>query len=472
MDPFILIAIGTLIVLGGILGLRLNAFLALFMAALIVSWLTPDSNIEKYAAAKNISAQETTQLIQQSAGERVANGFGSTCAKIGILIALASIIGKSMLDSGAADRIVRSAIRLLGEKRAPAAFLGSGFFLAIPVFYDTVFYLLLPLGKAMATRNERNYLLYILSIVAGTAMTHSLVPPTPGPLFVAGALNVDIGTMIMGGIVVGFFTVAAGYLYALWANRRWQIPLRETNDISLKELKLLSTKEDHELPSIWLSLLPILLPVVLIAGRTILNATVTISDLTFLKLLDNLGNSNTALAIAAAIAMGTLVYSKRNDKQKLSTSVGAALSSAGTIILITAAGGAFGAILQQTGVGPSIEGLANDYQIAILPLAFFVTLLVRTAQGSATVAMITAVGILSGFSDPATLGFHPVYLALVIGCGSKVIPWMNDSGFWIISKMSGFTERETLKTFSVMLTIMGFTGLIVVMVLAKFFPFV
>ena len=303
-------------------------------------------------------------------------------------------------------------------------------------------------------------------------MTHSLVPPTPGPLFVAGALNVDVGTMIMGGIVVGFFTVAAGYLYALWANRQWQIPLRETNDISLKELKSLSTKKDHELPSIWLSLLPIILPVILIAGRTILNATVTISDLTFLKLLDNLGNSNTALAIAAAIAMGTLVYSKRNDKQKLSTSVGAALSSAGTIILITAAGGAFGGILQQTGVGPSIEGLANNYQIAILPLAFFVTFLVRTAQGSATVAMITAVGILSGFSDPATLGFHPVYLALVIGCGSKVIPWMNDSGFWIISKMSGFTERETLKTFSVMLTIMGFTGLIVVMVLAKFFPFV
>jgi len=472
MDPFILIAIGTLIVLGGILGLRLNAFLALFMAALIVSWLTPDSNIKKYAASKNISAHETTLLIQQSAGERVANGFGSTCAKIGILIALASIIGKSMLDSGAADRIVRSAIRLLGEKRAPAAFLGSGFFLAIPVFYDTVFYLLLPLGKAMATRNERNYLLYILSIVAGTAMTHSLVPPTPGPLFVAGALNVDVGTMIMGGIVVGFFTVAAGYLYALWANRRWQIPLRETSDISLKELKLLSTKKDDELPSMWISFLPILLPVVLIAGRTILNATVNISDLALLNLIDNLGNSNTALAIAAAIAMGTLVYSKRNDKQKLSNSVGAALSSAGTIILITAAGGAFGGILQQTGVGPSIEGLAHDYQIAILPLAFFVTFLVRTAQGSATVAMITAVGILSGFSDPATLGFHPVYLALVIGCGSKVIPWMNDSGFWIISKMSGFTERETLKTFSVMLTIMGFTGLIVVMVLAKFFPFI
>jgi GntP family gluconate:H+ symporter len=149
-----------------------------------------------------------------------------------------------------------------------------------------------------------------------------------------------------------------------------------------------------------------------------------------------------------------------------------ALSSAGIIILITASGGAFGKVLQQTGIGPEIQKLATAGQLAVLPLAFFVTALVRTAQGSATVAMITAVGILAGFADSATLGFHPVYLALAIGCGSKPFPWMNDSGFWIISRMSGFTEVETLKTFSVMLTSMGVVGLVVVMMLARLFPMI
>jgi GntP family gluconate:H+ symporter len=163
------------------------------------------------------------------------------------------------------------------------------------------------------------------------------------------------------------------------------------------------------------------------------------------------------------------VRQKSSDRKQLAVALQTALASAGVIIIITASGGAFGNMLQQTGIGPRIQELAGTYQIAVLPLAFLVTALVRTAQGSATVAMITAVGILAGFSDPQMLGFHPVYLALAIGCGSKPIPWMNDSGFWIISKMSGLTERETLKTFSVALTLMGIAGLLVILILARFF---
>jgi GntP family gluconate:H+ symporter len=149
-----------------------------------------------------------------------------------------------------------------------------------------------------------------------------------------------------------------------------------------------------------------------------------------------------------------------------------ALSSGGLIILITSAGGAFGGILQQTGIGFRIQELAASYHIAVLPLAFLVTAIVRTAQGSATVAMITAVGILGGLAGGGQLGFHPVYLALVIGCGSKLIPWMNDSGFWVICKMSGMTEGETLKTCSTMMTLMGIVGLFVIMILARLFPLV
>ena len=149
-----------------------------------------------------------------------------------------------------------------------------------------------------------------------------------------------------------------------------------------------------------------------------------------------------------------------------------AVLSAGTIILITSTGGAFGHILQQTSIGSWIAEEASGYQYAILPLAFFITAVIRTAQGSATVAMITAVGMLTVFNTEGALNFHPVYLAIVIGCGSKLFPWMNDSGFWIICKMSGFTERETIRNFSYLLLLMGIVGLVATMIMAKLFPLV
>jgi GntP family gluconate:H+ symporter len=453
MDPLLLLAIGTLVVVSGILVLRLHAFLALLLAALVVAWLTPS---------------------EASVGQRLATGFGETCAAIGLLIALASIIGKALLDSGAADRIVRSTLRLLGERRAPLAFLAAGFMLGVPVFFDTVVLLMLPLGKAMATRNERNYLLYILCIVAGASMTHSLVPPTPGPSFVAASLNVNIGAMMLGGLVVGAFASAAGFAYAVWANRRFAIPLRETDDVSLEELKRSSLRPDDELPALWLSVLPILLPAAFIAVGAFIEmryGEAAILNSPLLRFLRELSDKNIAVAAGAAIALAVLANQKRASAKALAAGIQDALLGAGVVILITSAGGAFGNALEQSGVGTRVQQLATDYRLAVLPLAFLVTTLIRTAQGSATVAMITAGGILAGFAkDPAALGFHPVYLALAIGCGSKPFPWMNDSGFWLIGRMAGLTESETLKTSSTMIAVMGCAGMVVVLVLAKLLP--
>lgn len=479
MDPLLLLLIGILIVVGSILVLRLHAFLALLLGAFLVGGLTSTDSLHRFGESKKYSQQQTQEFVSQSLGKRVANEFGKTCGKIGILIALASIIGKCLLDSGAADRIVRSVLSLVGEKNAPLGFLGSSFLLATPVYFDTVFYLMFPLGKAMGLRTGRNYVLYVLTIVAGGTMAHSLVPPTPGPLFVAGELSVNLGLMILGGIFVGLFSSTAGYLYALWANRKWPIPVRGTADTSLAELKALSDRKLGDLPPLWMSLLPIILPVILIAGDTVLSNTIGKGQASaagegqfVVSSFHLFGNPNIALAISAAIALGMLAIQNDSTKVKLSKAVQNALASGGIIILITSAGGAFGAILQQTGIGPRIQEMATQYHFAVLPLAFFVTALVRTAQGSATVAMITAVGILSGFANPAVLGFHPVYLALAIGCGSKPFPWMNDSGFWIIGKMSGFSEAETLKLASVMMSLMGIVGLLVILILSRIFPLV
>mgnify|MGYP006091663387 FL=1 len=488
MDPFLLLLIGLATVLGGILWLRLHPFIALFIAALLIASITPKTQVANALADKKINERvkltgadlteiEQAQIKNDQADyannrtpiQRITQEFGVTFGKIGLVIALACLIGRCLLASGAADRIVRAALSMVGEKGAPVAFLGSGFALGIPVFFDSLFLLAIPLAKAMWLKLRKNYLLLIVAIIAGGSMTHSLVPPTPGPLYVASALGINIGTMILAGLVVGLFTASAGYLYGVWLNRRMDIPFRETPE-AIEKLESHSAKETHELPSLFASLLPIVLPVLLIAGGTLIAQTEAATGLkNFFKLL---GDKNIALAIAAGLALFTLARHLKNKKE-LTEQMQGALQEAGLIILICCAGGAFGAILLQTGIGPHLQSKVGEgaNSLWLLPLAFLVTTVIRAAQGSATVAMITAVGIVGSFAV-GNLDYHPVYLALAIGCGSKPLPWMNDSGFWVISKMSGMTEKETLLTFTATLSIMGVTGIVVTMIGAKLFPMV
>ena len=490
-----ILLVGVVTVVGGVLLLRLHAFLALVLGALFVGLLAPTAAVERHELEKRaikfranerivlegsfrpgtillvlrqdpasgafeevselrvegpteradesiatlvsddpvsrlslqpgdvvirpVEREDAMKATAQTVGERLAGDFGRTCAKIGILIAMASIIGKCLLDSGAADRIVRTALQWLGERRAGLAFMSSGFLLGIPVFFDTVFYLMIPLGKAMRMRTGRNYLLYVLAIVSGGSMAHSLVPPTPGPLFVAEELGVDIGTMIVAGGIVGAFTSAFGLFYATRANRRWELPLRDSPGFSLADLEELSRRDEKELPSFRLSVLPIVLPVVLIAGYTVLKPFSADLPGGLTHVLATLGNKNIALVVAAAIAIILLVRSKRTSKVELASSVQSALGSGGTIILITAGGGAFGGMLQQTGVAGLVRDLPETSAVVIVLMAFLITAAIRTAQGSATVAMITAVGVLSGLVE--NLGFHPVYLALAIGCAGTQV---------------------------------------------------
>lgn len=391
-------------------------------------------------------------------GERVADGFGKTCLGIGILIALAAIVGKCLLDSGAADRIVRSSLNLVGEKNAPVAFAGSSFALGIPVFFDTVFYLMIPIGKATRMRTGKNYLLYVLAMVCGGAITHSLVPPTPGPLFVAEELGVSVGLMIMGGCIVGLVGTTVGLLYATFLCRFVDLPLRPSPDLSLEDLKEISERDDSDLPPTWLALLPIILPVILISGYTILDSVGGFPE-SVMKWARTFGNKNIAMGISAAISIYMVVVQKKENLAKISESIQNALASGGTIILITAAGGAFGKVLQQTGAAGLVTDVQQVSPVMILLTAFLITAAVRAAQGSATVSMITGVGVMSGLAASGDLGFHPLYIALAIGCGSKMFMWMNDSGFWVIGKMSGMTEMETLKYVMPMTSLMGLVGL-------------
>lgn len=419
-----------------------------------------------FPAAVHDAAQA---LRNASQTKRIAAGFANTCGKIGIIIALAAVIGQCLLDSGAAERIVDGMRKLFGERRTPAALSLSGFVIGIPVYFDTVFYLLLPLARALGRRNPANYLLYVLSIIVGGTMAHSLVPPTPGPLLVASELNVSLGTMILAGGGVGLAAVASGFLYALWANRHWTIAVPEGESHALAE----PANRLSRAPSLGWSLLPIFLPVVLLAIGTFLdaNSDATASPATPLAILRFISDKHIALAIATFVSLVMLIRHAdgRDDWVK---SVSTSIASAGSIVLITSAGGAFGHVLRQSGIANAIQSRfpATESGLMILMIAFAVTAIVRVAQGSATVAMITSVGIVAPLVSATVLPYHPVYVALAIGCGSKPLPWMNDSGFWVITRMSGMTEAESLKTFSVVLTIMGVVGLLVTLAGATWLP--
>ena len=479
-DPILILLVGVVIVVGGIIGFKLHPFLALLLAALVVSLLTPVEFVEQFYLSKGATAIDAYKQAHKSIGERIGIEFGNTCAKIGILIAMAAIIGKAMLDSGAAEKIIRAMLKITGEKNAPIGFILSSFFLTIPVFVDTVIFLMMPLAKAMGMRLKKNYLLLALSVIAGAVMANSYVPPSPGPLYLVSAMNVPIGLMMVCGSLLGLCTITIGYFIAIFLNKKYDIPLRDSPDARLEDIKNIAEKDDKDLPSLAWALLPAVFPLVTICIRSAFEAFIkTKEPLTDFSLINQLidvilffGDKNIALLMGAIFALLVLSNQKKTTKDKLTAFVQTALMSGGGIILITAAGGAFGGMLQQTGISTRIADLTRDYQMALIPLAFFITMVVRTAQGSATVALITASGILAGMAQNANLGFHPVYLCLAIGSGAKLIPWMNDAGFWIMCKTSNLTEQEALKTIAPMQSLMGLAGVILTMIAAWVFPMV
>ena len=476
MNSLLIVAIGIVVVLFCIIVLHLHVLISLLFAALITGILCSQNQLYQYALHSGMVDAEATRFSLQTIGTRLSNAFGNTAAKIGMVVIFASIIGSALIKSGGAERIIRSLLKLVGEKNAAVAFLSGSFVLAIPIFIDMVYFLMIPLVKSLSIHNPRKFSLYLSCGVGGGVMAHAMIPPTPGPSFVAKELNVNLGIMLVMGIIVGIFTIICGYMYALWANKKWTLPMRDTPDITIQELKEKSELKQDDLPGLGVSLLPVVLPVILIASNTILGLYFDKQDTNLnsfqramIGFFEIVGDSNIALFLSAFFALLLLWRRLKNTKafQKVLTE---AVISAGMIVLIISAGGTFGQMLQQTGVGVQIAEMASVYKAFILPLAFLITAVVRTAQGSATVAMVTTIGIMKGFSHAEVLGFHPVYLALVIGCGSKIFSWMNDSAFWIVTEMSGMKESETVRFFSYMLTIMGTAGLVAVMILSKVFP--
>jgi GntP family gluconate:H+ symporter len=449
MHPLVVLLVAIAVVFQLIIRFKINAFIALIVAAITVGLLSPKVGLAEVMP-------------------KVAEIFGGLCGKIGIVIALAALIGQCLMESGAADKITRVFVRLLGEKRASLSLLSSGYVLSVPVFFDTVFYLLIPLARAMRVRTGKNYVLFVMAICAGGTVTHSMVPPTPGPLAMAATLNIDLGAMILVGAIIGVPMALAGWLFGIYRDRTLHVPFRETPGLSLTELEKLAAQEEHRLPGFVHSMLPIVLPVLFITSNTVVNAIDKTSGLA--RVTSFLGNPNFALLASTAIALHLLVKQKGYTLHELAKPVETAFMSGGLIILITAAGGAFGGMLVEAGVGRALGDMSKEYSIPFLLLSFLLGGLLKLAQGSGTVAMITVSTIMAPLVMETPLSFHPVYVACAIGSGSLVGSWMNDSGFWVYKQMSGFTEVEALKTWTPLLAVLGVVGYLATQAAAVLVP--
>ena len=457
----------------GITKLKLHPFLTLMIAAVIVGLLSgplPDPSAENkglFHDRVDLPSSEKTNYALALTWSLL--GFGNTAGGVGLIIALAAIVGTCMLKSGAADRVVRFLLLLFGEKKAGLVLLLSGFILSIPVFFDTVFFLLIPIARAMAVRTGGKYIFYVMAMAGAGAITHSMVPPTPGPLIIADGLGLDMGDALIAGLIASVLPACLVLYLANFFARKYDFPMREVAGSTRKNLESVVEKPDSELPSVYLSFLPIALPVILISGVSLIKVS-ALQDHNLFSVLVFMGEPNVAMTLAALSSVYILVQQSKKAnpqcKEKtasfLSKELQEPLSTAGMIILITGAGGAYGGMIRLSGVGQSIEHLASEFNISYVLLAWSVTALIRVAQGSATVAMITGVGLMSAIlGDGGSLPYDLLYIFLAIGFGSITLSWMNDSGFWVVQRLSGFTENEMLKTWSILLTAISLMGLLI-----------
>jgi GntP family gluconate:H+ symporter len=485
--PFVVLAVSVAFIIIAISKLRMHPFLALILAALLACLLAGNDSwgvVQKDGSTKVLPA-----LV--GAVEMVSKGLGDAARDIAISIALAAIIGMCLMESGAADKVVRRFLAFFGEKRAGWALLWSTFILSAPIFFDTMFMLMVPLAMALRMRTGKDYTLYLMAICCGGTVTHSMLVPHPGPVAVVESLHLNVGESLLGGLLIGAITCYFGFMVSKWLNARTEVPLREKGGVSLSDLQGISAKPENELPSFFWSIMPVVLPILLISlttvfelahegaakgsgwGVSMVNAFGGEHGFEAVRAwVDFIGHKNIALIIGALISIVVLGRQRGYGLKKIEELMGPPLETACMIILITSAGGAFGFALRQAGVGGAVEVLAKDYSLNLLLLGWVVTAVVRVAQGSATVAMLTGASIMGPMVAGGDLGCHPIYLFTAIGFGAMFGSWMNDSGFWVVNRLSGMTEKETLRTWSVQLTADSVIGLLVTLVLSKVLPMV
>lgn len=391
----------------------------------------------------------------------VNDGIGNTLKGIALLVGLGSMFGSILEISGGAQTLAVTMVNRFGDRKAAWALGITGLVIAMPVFFDAGLIILIPLAFSLAKRTGRSSLYYVIPLLAGLAVGHAFIPPTPGPVLVATMLGVDLGWVILIGICCGIFSmIVAGPVWGAYCGRKFFVPVPE-------QVAKQQDLDESKLPGFWSVVLIILIPLVLIILKSVAGVVEALAPAR--EVINFLGEPFVALTLATLVAMVVLGYRHGYTGEQLEKVMTKSLEPVGLILLVTACGGVLRYILQYSGLGEIIGHAVASASFPMVIVAFVVAALVRISVGSATVAMTMAAGIIAAM--PEIGGLSPVHLACItaaIAGGATVCSHFNDSGFWLVKSLVGMDEKTTLKTWTLMETLVGVTGFLVALIISFF----
>ena len=433
------IAVGAvLLLLLLIIRFRVHAFVAL----IIVSLLT--------ALATGIPAGNILTTI--------TSAFGSTLGGVALLVGLGAMLGRLLEISGGAQALADDLIRRFGEKRAPMALGIASLIFGFPIFFDAGLVVMLPVVFTVARRLKGSLLLYGIPVAAAFSVMHVFVPPHPGPVAASELLGADVGLLILVGIVVVIpVWFIAGHLFGAWIGKKIVLPIPDSFDAGK------NGEEAVNPPSSGLVMLLLLLPLVLIFINTGLDCARAqgwvSADANWYQLARMIGSTPVALLISVLVASYVLGPRRGRDAASVERILDSALGPVCSIILITGAGGMFGGVLRASGIGDALSNAFADTGLPVIVAGFLIATILRVAQGSATVALITAAGLIQPAVQAA--GYHGLETAAVVialAAGSVMLSHVNDSGFWLVGRFFNMDVKTTLKTWTVLETLIGLLG--------------
>jgi len=418
--------------------LKIHPFIALFLVAIF------------YGLFAGMPLNEIVTSVNQ--------GFGDTLGKIGLLIVLGVIIGSFLENSGGAYAMAEKVLKIIGKKRVPTAMGIIGYIVSIPVFADSGFLLLSPLNKSLSKKAKISLAGSAVALGLGLTATHTLVPPTPGPIAASGILNADLGLVLLWGLLISALALVVGLLFATkYVSKTYIDPNPDVSDAEI-EAKL------KDAPGAFKSSIPIIVPILLIILRSLVNQFGKDPDGTLVQFISFIGEPVIALLIGMFLSF---LLPKKLNKEMLSTTgwVGQSLTGAASIILITGAGGIFGRVLQNSGIADVIGSTLADVNLSIW-LPFLLAAAIKTAQGSSTVSLITTASIMMPMMN--TLGFvsemEKAMVVIAIGAGSMVFSHANDSFFWVVTQMSGMDVKSGYRLFSFGTFVLGTSAALILFI--------
>ncbi|GAA1273114.1 MULTISPECIES: gluconate:H+ symporter [Streptomyces] len=457
-------ALGIALLLFLIIKVRLQPFLALLTVSIAVG------------LAAGLSVTELFGTVQKSdAVSLIESGMGGTLGHVAIIIGLGTMLGAVLEVSGGAEVLASRLLNLFGEKRAPLAMGLTGLIFGIPVFFDVGIFVLAPIVYAAAKRGGKSIVLYAMPLLAGLSMTHAFLPPHPGPVAAAGLLHVQLGWVILMGIICGIPAVLAAWAWSAWIGKRIFVPVPQDMVEAADEAKAALVEEQRkagvkptEKPVPLGTVLAIIgTPLVLILLATF--SSIALDPSTVRSVIEFFGHPFVALTIALLLAYYLLGIRRGWSRKSLETVSTASLKPVANILLVVGAGGIFGAVLKGSGVAQALSDTFNNVGLPVLVLAYLISLVLRVAQGSATVAIVTTAGIVlplieaGHYSQPFT-----ALVIMAISAGSIFASHVNDGGFWMVAKYFGISERDTLKTWTVLESVLSVAGFAVAAVISLF----